>query len=356
MSELAWKPDWKQTQETFKKWWQGKELALAVIAPRDASIAPSLPDPGKPTSLEQQWLDIDWRVKSDAYHVARTWYGGVAFPHLATNFGPGSLGLFLGCDYKLEPDSIWFEPVMEDYESWPEFEFKPAGTWWQRHVDYIRKAQTAVGGKAAVTLPDIIENVDVLAALRGTDNVLFDVYDNPEHITERVNQIDSAWFKCYDALYEILKSPDGGVFEFAFMVWGPGKTCKIQCDISCMMSPDSFKEFVVPSLTKQCQFLDYSLYHLDGTTALHHVDALLAIDELMAIEWTPQSGVPQGGSPEWYDLYRRILDAGKCVQAVGVLPEEVQPLIDACGRNGMYIRCQAESETQGRQLIDTYYA
>ena len=39
---------------------------------------------------------------------------------------------------------------------------------------------------------------------------------------------------------------------------------------------------------EQCRWLDHSLYHLDGTQALHQLPALLAIEELDAIEWTPQ--------------------------------------------------------------------
>ena len=35
--------------------------------------------------------------------------------------------------------------------------------------------------------------------------------------------------------------------------------------------------------------------------------------------------------------YRRILEAGKSVQAIGVRPEEIVPLLDAVGGKGMYI-------------------
>lgn len=43
---------------------------------------------------------------------------------------------------------------------------------------------------------------------------------------------------------------------------------------------EMFKEFVVPSLRGQCQALDYAYYYLDGTSALQHLDALLAIEEI----------------------------------------------------------------------------
>ena len=83
----------------------------------------------------------------------------------------------------------------------------------------------------------------------------------------------------------------------------------MQCDASAMFSSAMFDDFVVPALTEQCRWLDYSLYHLDGTQAMHHLDSLLAIEALDAIEWTPQAGIESGGHPRWYPLYKRIIDA-----------------------------------------------
>ena len=102
-----------------------------------------------------------------------------------------------------------------------------------------------------------------------------------------------------------------------------------------MISPAMFRQFAVPYFRAQCDWLDYSMYHFDGETAMQHLDALLSIDSLDAIEWTPvgaagQSNVsPTGGNAHWYDLYRRIKAGGKSVQAVGVKPDEVIPMLDA---------------------------
>src|SRR5690606_29338360 len=130
----------------------------------------------------------------------------------------------------------------------------------------------------------------------------------------------------------------------AFYLWGPGKTAKVQCDTSAMFSPAMFERFAVPFLEQQCRWLDYSLYHLDGTQAIQHLDALLAIEPLRAIEWTPQAGIETGGNARWYDLYRRILAAGKAVQVVNVEHHEIEPLLDAIGTNGVYILTTFEGE------------
>ena len=93
------------------------------------------------------------------------------------------------------------------------------------------------------------------------------------------------------------------------------------------------------------------MYHLDGTNAVHQLDALLEIEALDAIEWTPQAGLPGGGSPRWHDLYRRIKAAGKSVLAVSVKPEEVEPLIAAVGAEGLFITTGTATEADARALL-----
>jgi hypothetical protein len=155
-----------------------------------------------------------------------------------------------------------------------------------------------------------------------------------------------------EVIHGSIKQPDGSSAYRSFYLWGPGKIAKLQCDMSAMFSPEMFGEFAVPGLTEQCEWLDHSLYHLDGTQALCHLDQLLGIDGLDAVEWTPQAGIETGGSPRWYDLYRRILTAGKSVQAVNVEPGEILPLLDAIGGRGVYLITQFGSEREAEEMAD----
>jgi hypothetical protein len=118
-----------------------------------------------------------------------------------------------------------------------------------------------------------------------------------------------------------------------------------------MFSPAMFKHFVVPALAEQCAWLDHSMFHLDGHQCIPHLDLLLDMEPLDAIEWTPDPQVPPGGSPEWYPMYRKILEAGKSVQAINVKPEEVLPLLDAVGGKGMYIMTSFSSEAEAEALV-----
>jgi hypothetical protein len=79
------------------------------------------------------------------------------------------------------------------------------------------------------------------------------------------------------------------------------------------------------------------MYHLDGVQAIRHLEALLEIEQLNAVQWTPGVGQPQGGDPAWFDLYRQVRAAGKSVMATWVQTDELAPLLDAVGPEGMHV-------------------
>ena len=123
-------------------------------------------------------------------------------------------------------------------------------------------------------------------------------------------------------------------------------------DSAAMFSPAMFQRFVVPALREQCRYLDYSMYHLDGNEQFGHLDALLEIEELDAIEWTPNANLPLGGDPQWYDLYRRILAAGKSLQVYFAWPREIVPLLDAIGGDGVYVLGMFRDEAEVEKVLE----
>ncbi len=111
-----------------------------------------------------------------------------------------------------------------------------------------------------------------------------------------------------------------------------------------MISEEDFRRFVLPYIGEQCREIAYTLYHLDGVDALRHLDAILEIEELNAIQWTPGYGEPQGGDPCWYGLYRKILSSGKSVMPCWVQPGELHALLDNTGTDGLNILMDFKSE------------
>jgi hypothetical protein len=129
-----------------------------------------------------------------------------------------------------------------------------------------------------------------------------------------------------------------------FSLWAPGRVTKLQCDVSGMISEDHFRQFALPYLREQCRKIDHTLYHLDGVDAIRHLDMILDIEELNAVQWTPGEGEPQGGDPSWSGLYRKIKGKGKSVMPCWVEVEELEPILDQLGPEGLNILMHFTSE------------
>lgn len=349
MSTLRWKFNWPQTRKRFLDWWDRRGVLLGMWGALPAKVQHEpVASPG-PVPSEGVFTHPAVWAAVDHHRLSRQRFPADILPIVSPCLGAGSLVLFLGSEPHFTPETVWFEPIWEHCdqpESLPPLRFNPDCRWWRITEETSRRQTDLARGRYIAACPDLIENIDILSALRSPTQLMIDLVDRPQWVKQKVNEITAAWFEAFGRVYDIIRGPDGSSAFDAFRLWGPGKTAKLQCDASALISADMFREFVVPSLREQCQYLDHSMYHLDGTQCIQHLDALFEIEELDAIEWTPQAGLEGGGSPRWYDVYRRILAAGKSIQAVGVKPAEVKPLIDAIGTHGVYLLVRFETIDQ----------
>ena len=356
---MDWKPNWTETRRHFCDWWA--QQGLVLTAGRFPAVKPHeiLPHPGEPPTSADDYSYYhkhpEWRAQVNHCLLAQNDYPADSLPLAHTDIGPGSLALLLGSEPGFSPNTVWFEAALQNEaapEALPPLTFDPENVWLRMHLETARACAALGRSKYAVGCPDLVENIDILAALRDPQVLLMDMIERPEWVEQKVWEINQVWFEAYSRIYDAIKLDDGSACWGAFGLWGPGKTAKVQCDASAMFSPAMFRRFVVPALTEQCEWLDYSMFHLDGHQCLCHLDHLLAIESLDAIEWTPDPKVPSGGSLHWAKMYRRILDAGKRVQILNAEPDEIEPVLDAIGTDGVFFL----NGNMSRENADRYEA
>ena len=331
---MYYKQDWSEAQERMKAWWQGQILdrpIIQVIAPRrkplnsistilssrniidqwtdeflqlGPSNARSTPTVPYPQNLIDRWIDPQYRVNCAVKQSAITYFGGESYPFFIPYLGAGSLACYLGSSPRFLEDSIWYEPI-DNWEDIPNLNFDPDNKWWRITQEFVRKGMEEGQGKFFVSFPDLIEHLDIVASLRGNSNLLYDLIDNPTYVHRCLARILDLWFQYYEEIYRITSNKQVGTAD-CLGIWAPGRMSKIQCDFSAMISPKMFEEFLVPYIRKQCQYLDYTYYHVDGPDAIGHLSALLDIPELNGIQWPPGGGNPSVGSSQWFPMYRRI--------------------------------------------------
>ena len=351
----TWKSNLEETKQRYINWWNHKGIILNMWEHFQEGVQPhaEIVPPAPAKDLSQKWFDPQWRAEYLDWYVAHSSLKADILPVANTQLGPGSLAAILGGVFEGGEDTIWIHPNPDFTD---EIIFNPEHPNWILHKELLKACKAKANGHYFVGMPDLMEGLDVLAALKGTDRVLLDTVMQPEILEQQMQQINDIYFQVFDELYDIIRGGDEMAFCY-FSSWAPGKMSKLQSDISTMISQDDYRRFVQPFIREQCQKIDYTLYHLDGVGAMHHLPALLEIEELNAIQWTPGVGEPQGGSPKWYDLYKKILAGGKSVMACWVTLDELKPLLDHIGADGVHLEMDFHNEKeveQAMRIIEEY--
>jgi len=335
--------DWQKIYERFEEWWNLAEVQkplMRIIAEGKNGNPVPLEQPKDPSSL---YLDPHYIVTVFRNICETHYFLDDAFPCVDINLGPGSMALYLGAEPEFAWDTLWYRELFSSPHEFKKLAYNANNKWWLKHQEIVKEAVKLAGDDFYVNIPDIIENVDILSALRGPQNFCFDIIEEEKAVLEGVEKIDDLYFIYYDAFYEMLKTPEEILSYTAFNILGKGKVAKVQCDFCAMISPEMFRTFVQPSLRRQCSKLDHSMYHLDGPDAIKHVDALMEIKELNALQWTCGAGKPDGGSDQWYPVYDKVHDAGKALWIMLYdggpkdWAESAKKLIQRYGKKGIYL-------------------
>ncbi len=281
-----------------------------------------------------------------------------SFPNINIDFGPGAMAGYLGSDIVFNEDTVWFGHCVSDWAKQPALRFDPENAWWKKHIRLAEDIAKLSGGDFYTGMPDIMEGLDVLASLRGAQELIYDLIDEEDELKKRISEVNAAYFQYCDRFYALLKNgADGGSCYTVFQIWGPGKTAKLQCDFSAMLSPANFREFVLEPLREQARKLDTVLYHLDGADAIRHLDALMEIDEIDALQWTSGDYGPDGAHEDWYPIYDKAKKAGKSLW-VKVYSGEIEDWIKSAdrivrryGSNGLFFHFPEMSMNDAERLL-----
>ncbi len=351
---MLFKEDWDKCKERFDAFWEGEMIdrcCIAIYAPRRKPVD-SKYELREARDLIEKWTDSEFLMNQAMHYFSNTYFGGEAFPLHWVNLGPGVAASFIGASYVLAEDTVWFDrnPIIHDWNNMPEIRFDENSEMWKIVYgiteDFLEKAK----GNYFVGITDLGGNLDIAASLRGTQNLLLDIYDNPEGVKSLVNKIDEIWFSCYSKLQELINKYMEGTSAWMGL-WCRQRWYPLQCDFSAMLSPAMFEEFVKPSLSREAEFLDKSIYHLDGPGEIPHLDHLLDIDRLTGIQWTPGAGNPNVCDEKWYPMYKRIQEKGKNLVLLGAEPGNVEKLLDNLSPKGLYISTWCETEDDCRELL-----
>lgn len=264
--------------------------------------------------------------------------------------GHTAIPAFLGCPTRLDFHTGWWDPIVtgESLEPVLELRIDLTGEWWQFTLRALERAVQESVGRCLPSIGAFGGCGDTLAALRGTNRLLYDVLDRPNEVAACERYLMQMWCEVYDIFYGLVHEASAGSACW-FGVWSPGKTYAAQNDFSYMISPKTFRNLFLPVIEEQTRFLDHTVYHVDGVAAFAHVPALCELPRLQALQILPGAGKP---SPLHYlDTLRYVQRVGKGLHLT-LGPEEVETALGELSPRGLFIATHCATEAEARDLLD----
>ncbi len=311
--EFLYKPDYDKTLQRFEAFWM-REIVdrppVSICLPKEG---PHRPHPDRHyASLEEKWLDIDARVEDMEISIENTDFLYDSLPIAWPNLGPEIFSAWCGCGYEYGQTTTWSRPASQDWEEdYDKTRLDMNHPLFKKMVAFTQKLLERGRGKYIVGLTDFHPGGDHLAALRDPQNLAMDMLEDRDWVKKALVRSSAEFFAAYGVFYQMIHA--AGMPSTS---WTPvihdGTFYIPSNDFSCMISKEMYDEVFLPGISQECAFYERSIYHLDGPGALRHLDSILSIPDLDAVQWV--CGAGNEGYHRWVQVYQKIQKAGKAIQ------------------------------------------
>jgi len=339
--------------ERIGAWWNGQSTAAPLLNVRVSRRASAV-------ELNRHWPapesapDFETLVAGQMENLAAYEHLAESYPVLPHEWGsrgtPMTMAAYLGGKVVFGEDTVWIEPSIKDWEDF-EIAFHEGNHWVAMSRKLMETQLRKTDGDLLIWLPDLGDALTVLSLLRGVERLCMDLIERPEVIKGKMRDFTKAWMEAHRYFWSLYRRKLPG--DCTCALWAPGKTNVCQCDFSTMISPEMFREFVVPEIEDYARYLDYIIWHLDGPDEIKHLDALLEIPAIRAYDIVPAEGGPPCASPLWLPQMRKIQEKGKLLWACAADEKEVDVLLSALSPDGLFLDCGVfSSRDRAARLIE----
>ena len=332
---FALKPDFDTVKKRYEAFWHQEIIDRALLG-----LAIPVEDP-KPVparsyaSHRERWLDVDFRAEARAAELANTEYLADSLPVAWPNMGPEIFSAWCGCPYSFGETTTWSEPAIIDWErDEPSTHFDPEHELFRLTVRFTERLLELGKDTFIVGLTDFHPGGDHLAALRDPEVLAIDMIENLDWVREKLTSSAAEYTRAYGIFYDMLREAGMPITTWTALIHD-GRYYVPSNDFSVMISKGMYDDVFLQGIREECRFLERSIYHLDGPGALRHLDSLLSIPELDAVQWV--CGAGNEGYRKWIEVYRRIQNAGKSLQVNGVRLEELPLVFETLRPEGVWL-------------------
>jgi len=281
----------KDARERLKAFWEGSSLgrpALYVVA-KNPNYKET-PWNGPDLFEQEKYMNPEWHSWHSNNLLNSRIYFAEAMPAVAIHcYGSTLMTLanLAGAKYKYHDEPFWMKPINDIWE-------RPLPSFDKEHTFvkcmercFVKVAQT-IENKGFPYALGMVDGLTTLSILRGQEKLCFDIIENPEMVIKWSNALTDIYIKFYEHFYQFKKTLGYKDTSTFYHITTEGKFDSVECDFGVMLSNEMYEKYTLPNLRRMTEYLDYSIYHLDGIGQMRFLKLLKTLPKLRAIQWNPE--------------------------------------------------------------------
>ncbi len=344
--ELEKKPDFEKCMERIYAWYDQEMIDRVPIrfSAHNAEYAETHKLAGyRFNSLKERWWNTDYQLDLFEHLLNHSVYHAETFPVFWPNLGPEVYTAFYGVELEYQEVTAYSVPIIKDWDQLNDIRLDKNNPYFRKIEEMTYAALERCKGKYLVGYTDLHPGLDCAAAFRDPQQLCMDILLDPVTVRELIKISSHDFVEVFDHFDKILKQQNQlsvtwmGIPSF-------GKMHIPSCDFAAMISPEQFNDLALPVIQEEVKHMTHNIFHLDGKGVANHIDALLEIPEINAIQWVQGMG---NDLPimQWVPLIRKIQAAGKSV-VVDLQVSELESFMAEVDPKGILLCIEAQPELQ----------
>lgn len=197
-----------------------------------------------------------------------------------------------GCALRWRSGYVWAEPFLAEPL---ELSLAAEDPWLVRLLEITRLQVERAQGEYPVCQPLLRGPVDMAAAALGDEALCLALIDQPERARRLLDSCTEIFIAVARAWTAVVPPFAGGYCLYG--LWAPGTMVRTQCDNAALLSPELYRDFLLPCDERICADFDFPLIHTHSGFVGMVAPILIQVRGLRAVQvsldWPAGPGVAE---------------------------------------------------------------
>ena len=308
---LECKPNFEMAMKRIYAWYESEVIDRApIIFLGNGGFSGGEQQKKSWATMKDGWFDVEHQVENFIRTIEGGKFLAETFPVYWPNLGPNVFSAFYGSELEFMPTTSWAIPFIHEWEDIHKLCLDWNNQYLKKIEELTKYALERCEGKFMVGYTDLHPGMDCVAAWRDSQELCYDLYENPDEVKLAINKALDDFQTVYNHFDAMLKAKNQlsatwlGVPSF-------GKMHIPSNDFSAMISENHFIDFCLPGIQKEVEQMTHNIWHLDGKDCARHIDILLTVSQIQGFQWVQGDGAKP--IMQWVPLIKKIQAAGKSV-------------------------------------------